>query len=82
MHLLDKSTLLSTASSLHPQGMQFRGRTRRRFLQCHIEFAWQELKQDSYGNKAVLKRILLAAKPFGMERVEFDPAKPTLLNLA
>ena len=82
MHLLDKATLQSRASALHCQGMKFRVATRRRLLQCHVEFDWQELKHHSYDDKPVLKRILLLAKPFGMDGVEFDPANPTLFNLA
>ena len=82
MHLQDKATLQSTASALHCHGMEFRGTTRRRLLQCHMEFDWQELKQHSYDNKPVLKRILLLAKPFGMGRIELDPANPTLFNIA
>ena len=82
MHLLEKATLQSRAAELHDHGMKFRPTTRRRLLQCHMEFDWQELKQHSYDDKPVLKRILLQTKPFGMERVEFDPANPTLFNLA
>ena len=82
MHLLDKATLQSTASALHSHGMEFSEGTRRRLLQCFMEFDWQELKQRSYDDKPVLKRILLLAKPFAMERVEFDPANPTLFNIA
>ena len=82
MHLLDKATLQSTASALHCQGMEFRGATRRRLLRCHMEFEWQELKHNSYDNKPALKRILLLVKPFGVDRVEFDPANPTLFNIA
>ena len=73
MHLLDKATLQSRASELHSHGMQFRPTTRRRLLRCHMEFEWGELKQHSYADKIVLNRILLLVKPFGMERVDFDP---------
>ena len=82
MHLLEKAALQSRASELHDHGMKFRPTTRRRLLRCRMEFEWQELKHNSYADKMVLKRNLLLTKPFGMEQVDFDPANPTLFNIA